>query len=455
MINRMLDSFMLTSSLLSQDYGDEGFNLSPDTIFNGDNARSVAFAPLRWGLKYQAARSALYAVGTLDFTSPYSEKLMIRRYKMRALTGFSADIADSAARLVDYFVPGSTSENQIFGNWLRRQMPIHRGGITKAEIRDLMTDGKGKLTPLGKEYSRGVVENLMYPKKRILQEIKDALGPSGNVEAVLGATEEAQKEFIEDFYQELRKTTKRASRGHWRNVGNIKVVTPTDILSRMGRTRKYGRKGVKLITPEGMIEDITRHGGFAKTMKAVGLTVGEQQPRLGIGTWFGMRRFGRIHRSASQALNTVVQERLARPSHTIMELPGEGGVVHFIGRTPTIPADRAKTIGKALKEVGDRADYRAMLRGTAGRIARWGGVGFIGLELTSAALTTGIQRVARFATQAGITLREMTRQDFGSGKILMTSRMATERQRAIEAMQNSGMNARMLLGTEAAMYHGQ
>ncbi len=55
----------------------------------------------------------------------------------------------------------------------------------------------------------------------------------------------------------------------------------------------------------------------------------------------------------------------------------------------------------------------------------------------------------------GKKLRSVVSPEFGRGDIVMNSRMATERQRAAMAIQDSQYNARYLLGNEAAMYHAQ
>ena len=51
------------------------------------------------------------------------------------------------------------------------------------------------------------------------------------------------------------------------------------------------------------------------------------------------------------------------------------------------------------------------------------------------------------------TMRSVTAMEFGSDNLMQSSRMASERQRAISAIQNAQMNARYLLGSEATMYH--
>ena len=73
---------------------------------------------------------------------------------------------------------------------------------------------------------------------------------------------------------------------------------------------------------------------------------------------------------------------------------------------------------------------------------------------TAAWLTKSIvQGALTLPGRIASTVRELVRPEFGSGEVLSNSRISTERQRAIQAIQNSHMNARYLLGNEAAMYH--
>ena len=72
-----------------------------------------------------------------------------------------------------------------------------------------------------------------------------------------------------------------------------------------------------------------------------------------------------------------------------------------------------------------------------------------GAMLARSAFKTVNQTMARF----GSTMNRLTAMDFGSGEVLMNSRLATERQRAIEAISNAQLNARYLLGNEASLYH--
>lgn len=95
--------------------------------------------------------------------------------------------------------------------------------------------------------------------------------------------------------------------------------------------------------------------------------------------------------------------------------------------------------------VVDRMKRSKMIRRVAGTTM---GLGIIAAT-TSKALTAAIEVPSRMAG----TLRKITMPEFGSGRILQNSALATERQRAVQAIQNAQMNARTLIGNEANLYH--
>ena len=73
---------------------------------------------------------------------------------------------------------------------------------------------------------------------------------------------------------------------------------------------------------------------------------------------------------------------------------------------------------------------------------------------TTAWLTRSIvQGALTIPGRVASTMQDLIRPEFGSGEVLSNARVSTERQRAIQAIQNSHMNARYLLGGEASMYH--
>jgi len=66
----------------------------------------------------------------------------------------------------------------------------------------------------------------------------------------------------------------------------------------------------------------------------------------------------------------------------------------------------------------------------------------------------GIRKSEELITRLAPTVKGLFRTEFGNEMdVLSNARLATERQRAVAAIQNAHMNARYLMGNEAPMYH--
>lgn len=87
------------------------------------------------------------------------------------------------------------------------------------------------------------------------------------------------------------------------------------------------------------------------------------------------------------------------------------------------------------------------------KMLRAGAVVFYGLPMLLEGMVSAYKKVNEFVVRAAPTIADVFRPEFGSGEMLDNSRMASERQRAVAAIQNAHMNARYLMGNEAAMYH--
>ncbi len=88
---------------------------------------------------------------------------------------------------------------------------------------------------------------------------------------------------------------------------------------------------------------------------------------------------------------------------------------------------------------------------TTARIAKFGAGSLFAAPIVADMLTTGIRLYTEFTAKTANTLHNISKLDFGgSVQILQNSAMATERQRAMAAIRDAQLNARSLLGNEAA-----
>jgi hypothetical protein len=101
----------------------------------------------------------------------------------------------------------------------------------------------------------------------------------------------------------------------------------------------------------------------------------------------------------------------------------------------------------------DEAAIGMLTRRKAALYAKAGAWGLFGADLVLRGARKAVQGLNELPLRQMATLKQLTSMEFGSGEVLMNSRLATERQRAVEAIQNASLNARYSMGSEASFYH--
>jgi hypothetical protein len=118
-------------------------------------------------------------------------------------------------------------------------------------------------------------------------------------------------------------------------------------------------------------------------------------------------------------------------------IPGAGGAAAVVNK-------------KLMRQVDLTTESQLFRVGTSYAIK--GVVGYLGAKWligkTAGLVKSGVETLERGAAIA----RQVGKMEFGSGRALVTPLATTERTRAIQAIQNSGINARQYLGREANMY---
>ena len=69
------------------------------------------------------------------------------------------------------------------------------------------------------------------------------------------------------------------------------------------------------------------------------------------------------------------------------------------------------------------------------------------------AVAWGLKKIPEIIGRSSATIKDMMKTEFGGGTVIESSRLGSERQKQIAAIQNSGLNARGLMGNEAKRYH--
>ena len=87
------------------------------------------------------------------------------------------------------------------------------------------------------------------------------------------------------------------------------------------------------------------------------------------------------------------------------------------------------------------------------KVLKVGAGAMIGLPIAMDLMAGAVRGVNTAMSRTATTLHGLSRTEFGSDNVINNARVATERQRAIDAIQNGQMNARYIMGSEAMMYH--
>jgi len=197
------------------------------------------------------------------------------------------------------------------------------------------------------------------------------------------------------------------------------TVSLWDIIKGEGPKRELGRWGE-------LDRFVQRRASFFTGNNAVRFTHNMTGPRP-----FAMRftfqwnkaAYGRVYGQAAEAaLRTMQDQGINAASAAVHE------AAHNIAATTV----RRVRIAKMIRGVGMAA---------------------YGVPMIVNAALGAYKMVNEVVARAAPTVQMLTKMEFGGGEVLNNARTASERQRAMQAIQNAHMNARYLMGNEATMYH--
>ena len=107
----------------------------------------------------------------------------------------------------------------------------------------------------------------------------------------------------------------------------------------------------------------------------------------------------------------------------------------------------------ATSQIRDYSNRLTLSRAPMARILKGVGTAALALQVAGSVAKAGYDFALETAQRGASTIHQMSRQEFGGGSVIFNSQMATERQRAMQAIGNAQMNARSLMGNEAAYNH--
>jgi hypothetical protein len=115
--------------------------------------------------------------------------------------------------------------------------------------------------------------------------------------------------------------------------------------------------------------------------------------------------------------------------------------------------DGGSTISKESMSLIDDFTELATSRLRKARLLKGAAIGLGGVMAAVPLVATAIRGYMTIPTRVASTLDSFRRNSFGGGEVLQNSSVATERQRALNAIRDAQLNARSLMGNEASFMH--
>lgn len=381
----------------------EGLNTESYNIGNlpGQDmtATDIALMPLKYSFKLNMARQTWNMSRAFGITSSLSDPFSKKAYELRRahsermfkFRGLIGDIFEDAGRPVDY-----TPQNKV-QSWF---------GERSISSRDMEKNVIGQAI---KARKTGFVEDFVLSKsnfhKTMLNINPDYLDQFG------GKKEDAYKAFAEKVIN-YRQRNEGIS-------GSINRLAMDSKMAGIHKNRMVTARQFFGKPAEDMVSDTIGKEGFAD-LKNLG------RKRFSL---FGMGR-SRGERQTMAAAHEGLREFIAE----------SGGVssVSGIMEKRSIVEDYANAVGRRL---GMARKLKA---------AMWiGGIATVAIPMAATALKAYMTVPTRIAS----TMEKFNKRDFGSGEMLQNNSIATERQRALAAIRDGQLNARSIMGNEAAFMH--
>lgn len=431
----------------------------------------AAILPVSLSLKFNMAMSTYNvakglgmtpgSMGSNPFTKRAFQKRLQGRYRSMAMRGLVGDVIHNLGRIrtpVEWagdFVTGWARGSA--GEPLRAATVLSRPwdpNWTMSQIRE-------------RSRFQGLFNYKQQPAKWTERLVHTRQGEAAYVGAAkLGFLEKAlvSKRGFADVLSKFDPTLIRDAGGvdvlHEEFVRNI--ISAEDRVSRSAHLSKRAR------TTHTTLGDIVmgRHGSRKDMLW------GEQ----GALRWKKGRRFALTSRSARRnaTIHAQVREGFSR---TIRDAGKRYGMQHTIPSTlptgiaerisegfgpmsaddfPELIHKRQRLVKSPLATAGSEVDELAnsvITRVRRARALKIAGATVMAVGIGAEIASRAYRALPELAARTSQTLMKGVRMDFGGGQVLQSAALATERQRAMSAINNAQLNARYLMGNEAAYMH--
>jgi len=421
------------SQLQDLTHYDQGSISSPYNIPSLDEIRDRFPGPLSLtkdiftiGTQLSGGLNLLHAYRTLAMRSPFRTGGNSRfsragipelRYKARTTAGMFGEAIELSAKGLDYFATNeAVAAGRGAGNWVRKMLaPRTESGLMSARALE--------------SHTYGLAERYLLRPRKLNAALRSALG------------------------------------------GKFNQLIPDETAFSQELVRKMYQPGVSIGFPfahRGKMETVRHLYTEAETAAEGARYVKALRSRF-IGPWEAAKRTllyaapsSRLGASGERAglLETVLDGREFKwvmPSRRASRLRGGRAQHVLLGKYRLASQEVFGTRGIALEggvqKALDEAAIGMLTRRKAALYAKAGAWGLFGADLVLRGARKAVQGLNELPLRQMATLKQLTSMEFGSGEVLMNSRLATERQRAVEAIQNASLNARYSMGSEASFYH--
>lgn len=435
-------------------------------------AASIALFPLKVTAGLNLARMGWYgsrSTGLLtDITRPFMRKRQVWSYEARHLKGYLGNLIENKgilgkAAFKRQFASGKRTISSHFSFPMGGSRPdaVVSGKqmvLPGVSVEDLMDMGEIDPKYRFRGYKPLLAERMLLRPERfgtLLEQI------SPGITAEAGGLEHLTHKYLERMYRLDEEA--HGIRGFKQRVKNMgsrfsERTRSASSVYRMDRLENPFRAAVG-IKPHSRLRSATRALRSTRSEETLRF-LKEQRARYttawDIVTGKGSAEKGFFRKRAELVKGLFTGEKRFAPWLTTNRNYARM-VVGGTDSTMEILAEHAQRAGQTLNPLARTSvmDYHMRMLEKVRKVRAFRAVGAttMGVGLAVELAKSIYKKAPEIMARASSTIYGATRPEFGTGDLLTSSRMMTERQRAVEAIANAQMNARYLLGNEAMLYH--
>jgi hypothetical protein len=436
---------------------------------------SIAMMPLKLSMYANTIRSSFYgAIATMRVGERFSPSTMTARYRMSTISGLLGDVATGAKTSLTRLARG---ESFTFGktkNVAKSLADVVRGNKTDSVWTRLGNFRRALSEPSSKYYSEikpwkyvysaagekayheaagiykyGAIDKLFLSERRVNNSLQKLLDSGKISKSAFDSLTAEKGGFAERIAKEMVKIQTHTTTGFeiaqrevLRDIYGIETkARPT------GKALKAWWKAESRNYKETSVIDLIRGVERGGKLEGRFWSTARTQNRM------AMVKNIKIFPNQVAPENRLVMTHATASWNKMMKSKHAWTAKEAVVRAAQSDMHLANLESKAVADLGIDIEQSFVHNLSRAKWLRAGAISLFlvpqALKVTLGAIRTGEELMMRTAA----TTRGMFRMEFGNDmNVLSNARMATERQRAVAAIQNAHMNARYLMGNEAPMY---